>query len=923
MAPPRDGTTPGVTRPDPLSAPVRDSAQRRVRLAEKRGGSLRDLAWLLAAHLACVPVWLPWVSPAMDLLQLEDALAHLIRLYHLAYLLERDVWYPRWVPDMFLGYGYPLFNFYAPGFYYLSWLPGRLLGLDVWESFRAGGLLAALAGLTGAFALARRLWRRPDVAAFATVCFGYLPYVFHVLLYKRGDLPEFAALMATPWLLLAVHAAWHARGARLPARCLAWPVAGLAAAGAAVILAHNLTALTAALLAAGMAAMLLMSSPSTRRRVAMRCVVLGGVLAACATAWFWLPALAEIRGVHVESITDAGLFDWHSWLTDPAGHRERDFSPENRQTPTGWIDTNLRYPNQIVATPKLSLSQVALLAITAAVLLALSLRALPPRARRHRHVVRHDAALVGGFLVLALAFWFLTLKPSGWLWDHAPLLRYYQFPSRMFGAIGICLPIAASGALALALAALERRVPGSAGRVAGRSVLLCLGAVVAFNGGTERPLPMNAAADHRIDAHVVRRDERSFRDVGTTGNREFLPLSVQVAEYTSGIPRYRDAIERLYPEADWLGGLFLAVDGELSFGAWRALPLRATVEVENPGTVPATLAFRQLLFPGWRVWLDGRAVSPRAAPYVAAQQAAPGFMVVDVPSGVHRLTFAFGPTPLRAAATLASALALCAAAGMALAGLHPDARTPAARTRWLGIWVTCVACALVVCVRALGPAFHRVAAVPLPVPDVADGRWLGASPAWSSHQTSAQLIVPLARAVRQPGHASLHTPGGPRLGPDAHADVRFLTVPHEDDPGRAGAGGWRREWLYLHPPSGAGVLVTLPDVPGLLFHASLALDPAMWRAPTGDGVRFRATVAAVEADGRDSPPADVLDVTLDPRARTEDRRWLPVEADLSAYRGRTVRLTLATEHRGDPTYDWSGWANPVIVRRDTARRVTG
>ena len=35
------------------------------------------------------------------------------------------------------------------------------------------------------------------------------------------------------------------------------------------------------------------------------------------------------------------------------------------------------------------------------------------------------------------------------------------------------------------------------------------------------------------------------------------------------------------------------------------------------------------------------------------------------------------------------------------------------------------------------------------------------------------------------------------------------------------------------------MVVTLPDAPGLLLQAALALDPAMWRAPTGDGVRFR------------------------------------------------------------------------------------
>ena len=46
---------------------------------------------------------------------------------------------------------------------------------------------------------------------------------------------------------------------------------------------------------------------------------------------------------------------------------------------------------------------------------------------------------------------------------------------------------------------------------------------------------------------------------------------------------------------------------------------------------------------------------------------------------------------------------------------------------------------------------------------------------------------------------------------------------------------------------------------------------------------------------------------------------MPVEVDLSAWAGQTVRLTLRTEPREDLTHDWAGWGNPVLVVREQAR----
>src|SRR5205823_13543298 len=129
---------------------------------------------------------------------------HLLRLYVLQWLIAHGVWYPRWVPDLFMGWGYPVFNYYAPAFYYLALLNQAALRLDIWDGYRAAGVEAALLGAAGAYTLTVAVWRRPALGMLAALTLLYGPYAFQMNLYKRGDIPEALWLPFIPWLLLAL-----------------------------------------------------------------------------------------------------------------------------------------------------------------------------------------------------------------------------------------------------------------------------------------------------------------------------------------------------------------------------------------------------------------------------------------------------------------------------------------------------------------------------------------------------------------------------------------------------------------------------------------------------------------------------------------------------------------------------------------------
>jgi hypothetical protein len=854
-----------------------------------------------------------------------------VRLYHLGWLLERGVWYPRWVPEMFLGYGYPLFNYYAPAFYYLAWGLGVLLRLDVWDSYRAAGVAAALLGAGGVYALATAVWRRASLGVLSALAVLYGPYVFQTNLFKRGDIPEALGLALIPWLLLALWRLWLAPAGR---RRLAW-TAGAAAVGAAEILTHNLTALLAAAVAAVWVAYLGIVRPA---RTAWLHVLVAGALAVGLTGFFWLPAIGEAGLVHLNELWGQEGLDYRGWLVDPNGQTPRQRSAHNPQTRTGLIDLHLHYPHQLIAPPKISLAQAGLgglaLAGLAAALLASARRsrpergtepadppsavqapASPPRggpALQQLHVASPSTAHVP-LLLAAGACWFLTFTASTAVWEAVPGLSLLQFPWRLLGPLGICLAVAGVGGIVPVLEAFERR---RRGRILGWGVVGLAAGLVLFNSIGARDLQLREVADRRIDGHAVVADEiRDSVGAGTTSNREFLPRDVQIATYTAGRPRGRNVYERLYPEAEWLGGLVHPMAGDVRLLGWRSGPLSLSVRVANDGSETGRIGLRQLRFAGWRAWLDGVRVPIGVAPFSAEQQASLGFMVVDVPPGEHTLDAAFGASRLRLIGLVVTLASIVGVAGggvwlavrwWARAGggaVRPSAAP--GRGRW----------GLVVAGALLAAGAVRLGGAPLaaaPVPARALDHVETAPPLG---RFGSALLVNVAGAVRT-GRAHVESPSG--AAPGTFVDVRYLTVA-DVDPDRGPAGVSRREWLYVHPPSQVSTDVDLPPGRQVWFQAGLALDPAMWQAPTGDGVRFQALVSRLAAPGQSGPSAVVLDRVINPRARVEHRRWVPVEVDLSPWAGAAIRLTLRTLPHEDLSYDWAGWGTPIVAVRDFAR----
>jgi hypothetical protein len=126
-------------------------------------------------------------------------------------------------------------------------------------------------------------------------------------------------------------------------------------------------------------------------------------------------------------------------------------------------------------------------------------------------------------------------------------------------------------------------------------------------------------------------------------------------------------------------------------------------------------------------------------------------------------------------------------------------------------------------------------------------------------------------------------------------------------------GGDSRPSIAMHPTSRLTFpQVTLPEDAWL--RVWVALRPDVWERQEGDGVLFRFGVS----DRRTYE--ELVRQFVDPQHNPGDRRWIPLEIDLSAYGGAPVDLIFNTNSslpgRGDnPANDWAVWGQPEIFVR--------
>jgi hypothetical protein len=551
-----------------------------------------------------------------------DAELHVFRAAELGYSLRAGDIYPRWAPDFYYGYGYPIFNYYAPLAYYLANLFNLSPGIDIVGGVKMVFVLGLVCASVGMYLLVRD-WMGPRAGLLAAALYVFAPYVLFVDPHMRGVLAESFSLGLFPLTL------WAFSRVLVDSR-RRWVLAG-AMFLAALIMTHNLLAVVSVAILLAYLAWELGGDLIRLRRRAMTAATLrqwwrrfGRVLLALGlgiglSAIFWLPVALERNEVQL-NLTGPGHFDFHNHFV----------SPRELFGPSPILDLGATAPRYglNLGLPQWPLALLALLAVAWG----------RSRARR----------LAGFFLLCSLSLVTLMLVFSTPLWENVPGMAFLQFPWRLLGPAAAALSVAA----ATGYATLTRIWPAKGGTVRRERwgvVLLTVGVGLTLFLALPTMFPPLWGSDFgATDPAAMIEFELTGIAVGTTSTGDYLPTTVEIQ------PRPEPALLGSYRAPDRVDRVNRAT-----------LPSGTVVTPTSDGPTlhrfqvvsekPFILRLFLFHFPGWRATVDGKEVSIELG-------RPEGFITVPVPAGTHMVEVrmrALG-TPARALGALVTLLSVAA-----------------------------------------------------------------------------------------------------------------------------------------------------------------------------------------------------------------------------------------------------------------------
>jgi uncharacterized membrane protein len=263
------------------------------------------IAVLGLSYLAVKPLFIPGFYTMHDNTQVQ-------RVYEMTKSLHDGLFPVRWVSDLGYGYGYPIFNFYAPLAYYLGSFINILGASPLVATKFMIGLGIVLAGVF-MFFFAEAFWGKTG-GLISALLYLYSPY--HALdLYVRGDVAELYAYAFIPLAFLGIYKiyCWSSNSDYSknknthPVTLNVWFWLAVGSFGyAGIVLSHNLSALMVTPYILVFTLLLYSLSrfntpPNKQYFVILPLII--GILISC---FYWLPALTEMKYTNVISQLGGG-----------------------------------------------------------------------------------------------------------------------------------------------------------------------------------------------------------------------------------------------------------------------------------------------------------------------------------------------------------------------------------------------------------------------------------------------------------------------------------------------------------------------------------------------------------------------------------------------------------------------------------------
>lgn len=508
---------------------------------------MTNLIFLLALSIFA---WAPLLHPAY-FFQAHDARHSIFYLVEFDQTLRDGYLWPRWSPDFAFGYGYPLFNLYAPLAIYAAEIV-HLLGVSMVWSVKTIYILSTIGAGVGMYGFTRRLFGE-NAALITGLAYMFAPFHF-VEIYVRSAYAEYVALMLLPLVLWAF--------TELIARPSPRRMALAGASYGVLALTHHSTFFTFTPFLLLYIFTLMIGTAKTNLRAWGRQVAFNagaGVLGVALAGIYIVPVLLEQKYIKIEQWTSGSYnfaehFVYFSQFLSPfwgygyAGPGPVDFMPY----------------------------QIGIAIFGLAVVGTVALAAFAPQ-------MRHRGTMV--IFVVATLFSIWLMSPLGEpLWRALPVAALVQFPWRLL----IITMLSAAVVIGGGVAALK---------LDGAPLMLSAVVLVLAGYGYAQPqyTPIPDWADTPLA--VINWDSGSISDrVGMVAVTDEQPTtSPMEAQYRAGEPL----------------SVATVLSGDATVETVRHGGASDTVKFRGGA---ATVQFYTYDFPGWQVKIDGKLVPHRHEP---------------------------------------------------------------------------------------------------------------------------------------------------------------------------------------------------------------------------------------------------------------------------------------------------------------------
>ncbi|HCM82224.1 TPA: hypothetical protein DIS60_02565 [Patescibacteria group bacterium] len=336
--------------------------------------------------------------------------AQVARVIEMTKALKNGQFPVRIVSDLGYGYGYPLFNFYGPLPYYIG---GGInaLGLDALTATKIMIGIGVVMGSIGMYILSSSIFGAFGGILSATL-FAYFPYRA-VQLYVRGAVGEIWAISFLPLVFFGFFLVSQKNKQRIGIFVTGFSLAG-------IIVSHTVFGYVVTGSMALVVLLTFLISLQKKKRTIRSFIP--PLIAICAialglTAFFWLPAIAEMSYVNVQKV-----------IGDTAKYKNHYICfLQLWDSPWGFGGSAPGCLDGI----SFKLGKLHIIVFIA----ALFMRFFSKEKGKRIHFILMGTAILSGLLL------FLTLQISRPVWEIIPFFPFVQYPWRFLGPLGVCIAL--------------------------------------------------------------------------------------------------------------------------------------------------------------------------------------------------------------------------------------------------------------------------------------------------------------------------------------------------------------------------------------------------------------------------------------------------------------------------------------------------